>query len=366
MTHGFHSTALGLLLALALMGSACRPREAAPDAAADNAVRIGPENIVVADTVTLRSGPTISGTLEADRAASIRAELTGAVLQVLAEPGQPVAAGALLARLDDSALRDAYQSARAAARAAEQSLELAKRNAERTAALAEAGAIAERELETAQLNQANAEAQLAGAQTQLASAEKQLGKTRIAAPFAGVVSERPINQGDIVQTGTPLFTVVDPTRLKLQGTVPAEDLDRLRVGTKVEFSVDGAPGQLFSGRIERVNPAVDPATRQVRVTVTIPNGGGGLVVGLFAQGRVATQGKQAVAVPYTAVDERGISPLVYRLRASKVQRAPVTLGLRDELTELVEITSGVAAGDTLLLGSAQGISEATVVHIAGE
>ena len=91
------------------------------------------------------------------------------------------------------------------------------------------------------------------------------------APFDGIVSERAVSAGDVVQPGSPLFTVVDPSSMRLEAAVPADALTAVAVGTPVEFTVSGLPGRTFRGRVERVNPVADPATRQVRVYVGIPN-----------------------------------------------------------------------------------------------
>ena len=138
----------------------------------------------------------------------------------------------------------------------------------------------------------------------LAAAQEQLEDTRVRAPFDGVVSERQADAGDVVQLGAALFSIVDPRRLRLEASVPAEQIGRLRQGTEVEFSVTGVDRRI-TGRIDRINPVVDSATRQVRIYVAIPNPDQTLVAGLFAEGRVATDTKRAVAVPITAIDSRG-------------------------------------------------------------
>lgn len=334
-------------------------------AAADPVVLIGRENIAVAKLEELRSGPSITGTLEAKTEARVRAELAGPVKRTFADEGQRVRVGALLARLDDTAVRDAYLSAKSAVRSAESALQNARRNAERASRLAQAGALPERDLETAQLNATNAEGALADAQARLALAGKQLANTVIRAPITGAVSERAVDPGDVVQVGAALFSLVDLSSLRLEATVPVEEIDRLKVGSPVEFSVNGYDRR-FTGRIERINPAVDPATRQVRIYVAIPNADQSLVSGLYAEGRVATDARRSVAVPTSAVDRRGTAPVVHRLKAAKVEVVPVRLGVRDEATELVEILSGITPGDTVLLGSAQGVTEGAAVRITDE
>lgn len=353
------------VLALVLAFAACG-RKADPKPTAAAPVVLGPENLAVARETTLASGPTISGALAAEREADVRAEVGGSVVSVSAEQGQRVAAGAVLARIDDSAVRDQYLSARAAVRTAQENLQVSRRNTERSERLAQAGAVSDRDLEATRASTTNATGMLADAQARLATAQKQLERTTIRAPFAGIVSERKVSAGDVVQTGGQLFTVIDPASMRLEASVPADQLGAIKVGSTVTFSVNGFADRSFDGRIQRINPSVDPATGQVRIYVSIPNAGRTLVAGLFAQGRVATESKRALAVPATSVDQRGTVPVVLRLRSSRVERVPVATGLHDQVAELLEITSGLAAGDTVLLGSAQGLSDGTVVRVRKE
>jgi RND family efflux transporter MFP subunit len=323
-------------------------------AAADPVVLIGRENVAVADSAELRSGPAVSGSLEPKVAATVRAEIMGPVERTYIDEGQRVRRGVLLARINDTSVRDTYLSARSAVRTAESSLQNARRNAERASRLAKAGALAERDLETALQNQTTAEGALADAQARLASAQKQLGNTEVRAPIDGIVSERQVAAGDVVQIGGAMFTIVDLKTLRLEATVPVEEIGRLRVGTPVEFGVTGFDRRI-SGKIERINPAVDPATRQVRIYVSIPNAEQSLVAGLFAEGRVSTDARRAIAVPASAVDRRGTAPVIHRIKGGKVDIVPVELGVRDE--------AGLAQGDTVLLGSAQAVTEGSPVRI---
>jgi RND family efflux transporter MFP subunit len=357
---------LGAPALLLLIATACGRKGAPAAAAGSEAIRLGKENVTIAEVRALRSGPVISGALTAERQATIRAETGGTVLELYAEQGQSVARDQKLAKLDDNVIRDAYESARSTVQTAQLAVELAKRNQQRNQALYDAGAISSRDLEQAGLMLSSTEGQYADAQARLASAERQLKRTEVHSPLAGVVSERKINMGDDVTPGTPLFTVVDLGSLRFEAAVPSEQLQAIHVGMPVEFTVDGFPGRVWTGKISRVNPAVDPATRQVRITITVPNETGRLATGLFASGRIAAQSQNAVSVPVTAVDERGVAPVVYKVAGGKVQKVTVELGVRDDLAELVEVRAGVVAGDTLLMGSAQGISEGSLVQVAGD
>jgi RND family efflux transporter MFP subunit len=326
-------------------------------------VTVGPEGIIVAKSTEIRIGPAISGTLTPQEAATLRSEISGSIVQTYVEQGQPVKRGQLLARIDDAAIREALLSAESASRSAKLALDNATRDAERQQRLEAAGAVAPRDVEAAQRALAAAQAAMADAQSRLAAAQQQVGRTTFRAPFDGVVSDRPVSAGDVVQPGTAIVTVVDPASMRLEGSVPAEQLSSLKVGTPVIFTVNGYGTQTFTGRIDRINPTADPATRQVRVYVTIPNEKSTLVGGLFADGRVATESRQGIMIPNTAVDERGIAPIVLRIRSDTVESVPVQLGVRDNASDQVEIRSGVSVGDTLLANAAQGLAPGTRVRI---
>lgn len=358
------------IIVVALLGttlggaSACRRGDANAEPAGNEPTVIGPENIVVVSEQDIRTGPALSGTLTPEREATIRSELTGPVVQTLIEQGQHVAEGQLLLRLDDTAIRDQVSSARSAVTTAQANLTVAQREQERNDALLKAGAIAERAVEQSRAQVTASQAQLSSAQAQLATAEKQLANTRITAPFTGIVSARSVSVGDVVSPGTALVTVVDPSTMRLEASVPAEALTSVRLGAPVDFVVTGYPNRHFTGRVTRINPIADPSTRQVRILASLPNSGGTLVGGLFADGRVSSETHRAAVIPQSAVDERGLRPSVMRVRNGRTEKAEVSLGLRDAATETVEITQGLTPGDTVLLGAARGISPGTPIRVS--
>ena len=360
------STAALLVLVAVLSVSACRKGDdvAAAERAKAQPMIVGPENIAVATNGSIMIGPAISGTLQPEREAVLRAQVQGSVLQTYADQGQAVSPGAVLARIDASGIQDAYMSARAAVVAARNAADVASRDFARNQKLLAAGAIAERDIEQSRRASISAQAALEDANSRLATAEKSYRSTTVTAPFAGVVSERPVSPGDIVQPGSALFTVVDPSSMQLEASVPAEQLASIRVGLPVNFTVSGYPGRQFLGHITRINPTADPTTRQVRIYVSIPNAGRTLVGGLFASGRLSSATRMGLIVPTSAVDVRGTSPSVVRVRQGKVEKVPVQVGLADRSSESIEVTAGLQAGDTLLVGAAQGITPGTLVRIS--
>jgi len=356
--------ALTAALGAALGGAACNSAES--PAAANTApavIDIGRENVVTVQTAEITVGPLISGDLRAQLEATVRAELGGSVLQVGPDEGQAVKRGALLARIEARTQEDALRSAESMVRSADESLSVAERELVRTERLVTGGALAERELEASRNAAVLARAQRDDAQSRLASARKALADGTVRAPISGQVARRHVNRGDVVSSGSELYTIIDPSSMRLEASVPSEQLSAITIDATVNFQVRGYPGQMFAGRIERISPMADPVTRQVPIFVTIPNVEGRLVAGLFAEGRVVQEVKRALVVPMNAVNERGGTPWVLRVRDGKTEKVEVTLGLRDAQTERVEIATGVAEGDVLLVGASQGMTPGTPVKV---
>ena len=365
--HRLRTGVVALAIAVTAVAFAGCKRGEAGDAKAESTpapTTVGPENVVVVTQAELASGPAISGNLQAAQEATVRAQIGGTILQTYVDEGTRVSTGTLLARIDDRTIRDQYLSARSAVTSAQSAAEVAQRNLERSERLAAAGAIADRDLETARSQNIAAQSQLADAKARLTLQEKQLADAQIRAPFSGIVSKRQANSGDVVQPGAELFRIVDPTSMRLDASVPASQLSAIKVGAPVSFNVSGYPDRTFEGRITRVNPLADPTTGQVRIAVSLPNTGNNLVGGLFAEGRVASERRNVLVAPTSAVDVTGIKPFVIRLKDGKVERVEVELGLRDEESERVEIKSGLTKGDTLLIGAARGSSPGTPVRVS--
>ncbi len=354
------------LAPLVLLATAACSKPAAEAAAPEPPVQVPADQVAMVDSLEVESGPALSGTLTAERTAQVRSQMSGTVLALYVKEGQAVTAGQAIALIDTTVAAEQARSARLALRSAQVQSQLATRNAERAATLLKAGAIADRDEEGARAQAQAAAAAVADATSRLAAAEKLLRDGTVRSPFAGVVSELPVSAGDVVQGGaggaTLLATVVDPTELTLEASVPAENLGGIKRGAKVEFTLNGMNKQVVTGTVARINPTVDATTRQVRIYVVVPNRNQALASGLFAEGRVTIEAARALAVPLSALDPRATTPSVKRLKGGKVESVPVTVGLRDALRERVVVT-GVARGDTVLLGGALGTPTGSSVRI---
>jgi RND family efflux transporter MFP subunit len=123
----------------------------------------------------------------------------------------------------------------------------------------------------------------------------------------------------------------------------------------------------ITGRISRINPTADEATRQVRIYVDIPNGAGRLMGGIFVSGWVLLREVEGIAVPRTAVRYEGDArtPVVYTVAGGTVHRRVVGVGVADEERGLTQITSGVQAGDGVVVGPVEGLSDGVPVEVLG-
>ena len=359
------SRSVRFVLALSL-GAALTPAcgNDAPEAAATPPVVVVQRDAVAtAAIVEMQTGPRVSGQLAPGREATARAEVGGSVTALNVEEGRSVTRGAAVGRIEARDLQASVSSAETGVTSADTALKIAAAEAARVESLVKGGAMAQRDLDMANNAVAGARAQLAAARSRLTSARQQLSDTVLRAPLTGVVSEKTANTGDVVAPGAPLFTVIDPSSMRLEASVPSDQMALLRVGAPVAFTVRGYPGQTFSGRIERISPQADPVTRQVAIFVTIPNTGGQLLSGLFAEGRVNAEAHRGITVPIAALDETGSSPTVARVRGNTVERVTVTTGARDNDREIVEITSGLNEGDQVLVGAVKSIAAGTVIEI---
>jgi membrane fusion protein (multidrug efflux system) len=337
-------------LATLLFAIACGREPPPPEAtAAPQPARLDKEEVVTVERGTVEAGPLVSGTLEAANTANLIARLGGAVRQVGPELGQPVAKGALLAKIDPGPLGAAAASGKAQAASARAALDVARREVERTRALVEAGALPRRDLEQAESRLTAQQAAVDQAAAQLATSQEQLADATIRAPFAGVVAKRGVTTGDVVAPGALLYQVIDPSSLRLSASVPSDQLGALRLGAPVRFTVRGVPEKTFAGTITRIAPAADPATRQIPILVELPNPSRALLAGLYAEGRIAAASETGLVIPASAITgER--EPAVLRIsKTGTIERVPVTLGLRDPLRDRAIVTRGLAEGDRIVM-----------------
>jgi RND family efflux transporter MFP subunit len=312
---------------------------------------LGPSDVAPVRRTDLVAGVPVSGTLQPAVDIRIASPVPEVVDAVLVKEGQAVRAGQVLARFRTSALAPQALSAEAQRRKA-------ATDYERMQALFREGAVSQSDVE-------NAEVALRAMEANEAQAQKRLDEATVRAPVSGVISERHVESGARVKDGDHLFQLVNTAELEFEATVPSAFAAQVRAGQPVALSVTGFEGAGVSGRVARVNATVDPATRQLKIYVAVPNLDHRLVGGLFASGRVGLrQVRGALAVPQAAVhtDTAGMAYLLV-VEQGKIARRDVAVGVADEALDLVEITRGIEGGETVVVGIAAGLAPGQPVTV---
>ena len=351
-THMRHLFLLVLIAALAACGKGDKPAAKADSpasAASAPTLLLATEDLRTLQPSTLASGPVITGSVQPERRADLRAEVAAVVMQVLKDNGEPVHTGDLLVRLDDTAIRDSLASAEEAQRAASQAFDQAERQAQRLKTLQQQGMTSMQAMEDAEVRRNNAQSDLVAAKGRVVAARQQLQRTGVRAPFDGVVSERKASAGDTVQVGKELVKVIDPRSMRFEGLVSADRMHELKIGQNVSFRVNGYAQGDFGGKVRRIDAAANATTRQVEVIVGFADAAAApRVSGLFAEGRVETGSSQALMVPEGSLVRAGDAAFVWRVNGQAVARTAVKLGPRDARTGELPVLEGLAAGDRIL------------------
>jgi membrane fusion protein, multidrug efflux system len=359
----FNSIRLALLVAVFSV-SACHRPESEPVKNADVVLQLANEDVIVLQSNAMSSGPVITGSIQPERKADLRAEIASVVLQVLKENGETVKRGDLLVRLDDTAIRDSLQSAEAAASAASLSLDQAERQLQRLKTLRTSGMASAQQLDDAETRRNNAQSEVAAAKTRAVQARQQLQRTEIRAPFDGVTSERKVSPGDTAQIGKELIKVIDPASMRLQGLISADKVGSVKVGQGVNFHVNGYGDQEFNGRIKRVNPAANSATRQVEVLVEFVGGDVPAVSGLYAEGRIEASSAPALLVKNSALVREGDKTYAWRVKDGVVHKVELQIGERDPRRGDYVVLGGLASGDMILRTPTINIKDGQKIDLA--
>jgi RND family efflux transporter MFP subunit len=326
---------------------------------------VSPEDLLTVQSNSLASGPVITGSIQPERRADLRAEVSAVVLQVLKENGDPVKRGDVLVKLDETSIRDSLLSAEEAVRAASQSLDQSNRQLERLKTLRASGMTSAQALDDAEVRHNNAQSELSAARARAVLARQQLARTVVRAPFDGIVSDRKVSNGDTASIGKELLKVIDPTSMRLEGRVSADKISAVKVGQPVAFRINGYADQQFAGTVKRIDPAANGVTRQVEVLVGFASGAAQpRVSGLYAEGRIDAETASALMLPESALVKAGDKTYAWRLNGKAIAKADLELGARDPRTGNIEIKRGLASGDNVLRNPNSSLKDGQAVELA--
>lgn len=281
---------------------------------------------------------TAVGSLQSPETTTVSADVSGLVEALDIPEGKLVEKGHLLARLDAAVPR-------AAVRVAEARSNNAKAELERVTPLYEDGVVPRQTYDDAVAEMETAEGLLEEARTRLE-------KTRVRAPFTGVLSLRIAQIGQYVSSGDPIVQITKIDPLELVFTVPEADAGKIQPGQTVEGRIGGC-GQAFTGIVEALDPRVDPSNRTLSVKARVPNTSRVLRPGMSARLRVIYGSRGgAVLVPREALVREGTRYLVY-LVSEEVRIAPRDVVPGDFLVDRVEIRRGLEAGESVVVAGQQ-------------
>lgn len=340
-------------------------------------------------------------------------KVSGTVAAVEVEIGQAVAAGQVIARLEQTEVQQRVAEAeakvaRATARVAElnagarpeeirQAEETlrqavsrrgnARLNRDRFRELFTSGAVSQRELDEAELAvtlteaqqegaeqaltllrqgarpevRAAIEAELKEAQALLAQQRTQLAYSTILAPFAGHITRRLVDPGATVGSTTPIATLMTLGTVKVLLAVPERDAPLLTLRSPAIIRVDAFPGRTFPGRVARINSALDPLSRTLPAEIQVPNPEGLLRPGMFARTEATLLTREGILIPTEAVVEEGGAAAVFVVEAGTARRRPVETGYLQGA--LIEVRQGLAGGETVVVAGQQGLRDGAAVQI---
>lgn len=288
-----------------------------------------------------------TATLEAPADAQVVAKTSGILLRVLVEEGDAVEAGQVLAQLDPERAR--LEMARA-----EATLRRLQNNYQRSQELFG------RKLVSAEANdQLRYEFESAKAAFELAKLE--LSYTTITAPISGVVAQRLAKPGNLININTPLYRIVDNSRLEAVLNVPERDMATLRAGLPIGMTADALPGQTFEGVVGRVSPVVDAGSGTFRV-VAVFSGQTLLRPGMFGRLSVVyDQRADALTVPRSALIEENGEYAVFLVEDGKARRVAIKPGFMSG--DLVEVLEGITEGDAVITAGKVAVRDGSEVDV---
>lgn len=352
-------------VALAVMLSACSgpmPEEADVEV---KVLSLMSADLVKVAQSELSQGPMISGSLQPVTKAELNAEVSGIVTKIMKDNGDSVKAGELLVQLDQTTYRDKLMSAQESERSASVTADQAQKQLRRMQQLNKQNLVTAEILEAAEIKANQASSDLASSKARLVEARQQLERTEVRAPFAGVISARKTSAGDTAQIGKALMVVIDPSSMRFEGFIAADQVGSVKVGQSVNFKVNGYPNQRFTGTINRINPQANELTRQVQVFVELSSQDS-LVAGLYAEGFIDVASEQSVMLDSSSIVREGDNTFVWLVANNKLAKTPVTLGSRDPRFGTYQVVAGVKVGDAILRHPVGGVKDGIAFTLAAE
>src|SRR5450631_930470 len=315
------------------------------------------------------SGQVLSlpGTLQGFVQSPISARASGYLRRWYKDIGSRVEKGELLAEIETPEIDQQLSQAIASRQQTASSLELAKTTVERWESLRKKDAVSQQELEERRSADVQARANLAAADANVERLRQLEGFKRVVAPFAGVITKRNVDVGDLIEAaggngGRPLFLLSQTDPLRVYVNVPQSYAQLIKAGQKVVVTQAELPGRTFEGEVARTSASIDTTTRTMQIEVALPNRDGTLLPGAFVQVALPLQASVSLVVPTNALLFRAEGTRVAVVDSSdRVHLRVVNLGRNYGQT--VEVLDGVSATDRLVLNPSDSLAEGDQVAL---
>jgi membrane fusion protein, multidrug efflux system len=322
---------------------------------------------------------TVVGNLIGQATVAVVPKVAGRLEEVYVRLGDRVGRGQRIAQIEDREIREqvkqaeaAFQVAQATVRQREADLKFAETNLDRSRNLFNRQLLPKQTLDDAEAKQQASIAQLDLARAQFTQAQARLEELRITlanklivSPVDGFVAKRSADPGAYVSASAPVADVVDINRVRLVANVVEKDLRRVAAGAPAKVEVDAFPGEAFSGRIARIAPVLDPATRTAEIEVEIPNRDFRLKPGMYARVSLTiAERANALVVPRNAVVDIEGQRGVFLARRDTAEFRPVKIGLEEP--QRVEIVAGLDERDRVITTGAAALRDGDRIVLAGQ
>lgn len=326
----------------------------------------------VATPQAAKSGQTLTlpGTLQGYVQSPIAARASGYLKRWTKDIGSRVQKGELLAEIETPEIDEQLSQAVAARNQASATLELAKSTVVRWEALRKKDVVSQQELDERRSAVASATANLAAADANVQRLRQTEGFKRVVAPFAGVITRRNVDVGDLIDAGSggggrALFQLAQTDPLRVYINVPQSYAQLVKAGQQVVVTQAELRGQTFQGEVARTSGAIDTTTRMMQVEVNLPNRDGILLPGAYVQVSLPLAANSTLTVPGNALIFRAEGTRVAVVDGEgKVKLRPVTLGRY--LGEAVEVVDGLASSDRVVLNPPDSLADGDAVTVAKE
>ena len=322
---------------------------------------------------------TVVGNLIGAATVEVVPKVSGRLQAINVKLGDRVRKGQTIAKVEDSEIREqvrqadaSFEVARATVRQREADLKFAETNLDRSRSLFQRQLLPKQTLDDAEARYQAAAAQLdlAQAQFQQAQARREelritLANTSIPSPVDGYVAKRNLDPGAFASQNSPVVAVVDLSTVRMVANLIEKDARRVHAGTSAAVEVDAYPGEQFAGRVARIAPVFDPATRTAEMEIEVPNASGRLKPGMYARVNLTVGVREnALVVPRNAVVDVEGKRGVFVPQQNRAAFRPVQTGLQDE--HRVEITGGLSDGAQVITTGALALRDGDPIQIPAQ